>query len=137
MRDIYTKGASSAIPSRRLTLAVARAMLRLAIARSAHTTSTEGATDATSVLRHRRRHAGRGLPGRGGLRAATGAAAVRDYESPGHRQRLHLPLREPPVDVRGHLGGRDRDRPDRLRPAAGGGDLHRRDQEGLAPAEQR
>ena len=33
------------------------------------------------------------------------AAAVRDHEGRGHRQRLYLPLSEPPGDVRRHARG--------------------------------
>ena len=50
----------------------------------------------------------------------TRGAANRHHQGGGHRERLHLPLRQPSGDVHRHAGRRDRDRPDRLRPAAGG-----------------
>ena len=52
--------------------------------------------------------------------ADANAAALCHDKSGGHRQRLHLPLRQPPSDVRRHQGGRDRHRSHQLRPAAGG-----------------
>ena len=75
---------------------------------------------------HRARHAGAG--------AAT--AADRDQEGRRHRQRLHLPQRQPSVDVRRHQGRRDRDRPGRLRPAERRPAICRRDQEGHRQADQ-
>ena len=76
----------------------------------------------------------RGRTGRAG--AAADAAADRDQEGRRHRQRLHLPQRQPSVDVRRHQGWRDRHRSDRLRPADRRPGLCRRDQEDHRQADQ-
>src|SRR4030095_14691434 len=56
--------------------------------------SPEGATHVTTVLCHRRRGPGRGVPGSGGLRATGGAAAACDHPGGRHRQRLTILLRQ-------------------------------------------
>ena len=66
----------------------------------------------------------------------TRPAGLRDDQGRGHRQRLHLSLSEPPVDVRRHQGRRDRHRSDRAQAAAGRDHVHRGDQEGHQAADQ-
>ena len=57
--------------------------------------------------------------------AAQARAAVRDHQGRRHRQRLHLPLSGPPIDVRRHQRRRHRDRSDRTEAAASRDDLYR------------
>src|SRR5262249_11313141 len=49
-----------------------------------------------------------------GERADPAGACHLNHQGRRHRQRLHLPLWRPSVDVRGDAGRRDRDRPDLL-----------------------